>query len=264
MMVKHRCFDLLHICVMRNGVHIGTSGWHYKHWCGPFYEAKLPASKMLAEYYQHFDTVEVNNSFYRLPTAEAFRCWRESTPKNFLFAVKGSRFITHMKKLKDPENALENLIPRAEELKEKLGPILWQLPPHWAINTDRLEEFLSALPRNHRYAIEFREQSWHTPRVYDILRKHNAAFCIFELNGRHSPLEVTADWTYVRLHGPGGPYQGSYSTAKLQRWADWIGRQMQQLKAVYVYFDNDQAAYAVHNALELKQLVEVVQSRKAA
>ena len=240
---------------MRNGVHIGTSGWHYKHWCGPFYESKLPASRMLAEYYQHFDTVEINNSFYRLPTEDAFRCWRESTPKDFLFAVKGSRFITHMKKLKDPENALENLIPRAEELKEKLGPILWQLPPHWTINTERLEEFVSALPRKHRYAIEFREHSWHTPKVYDILRKHNTAFCIFELNGRQSPLEVTADWTYVRLHGPGGPYQGSYSKAKLQQWADWIVEQQQLLKAVYVYFDNDQAAYAVHNALELKQLV---------
>src|SRR5581483_2408797 len=197
------------VCVQHNVsgmVKIGTSGWHYKHWCGPFYDEKLPAAKMLAEYYQHFDTVELNNSFYRLPTEDAFRCWRESTPKNFLFAVKGSRFITHMKKLKDPENALENLIPRAEQLKEKLGPILWQLPPHWTINLERLEEFLSALPKKHRYAIEFREHSWPSQRVYEIMRKHNAAFCIFEVNGRHSPLEVTADWTYVRLHGPGGAY----------------------------------------------------------
>ena len=240
---------------MIGGIHIGTSGWHYKHWCGPFYEAKLPASRMLAEYYKHFDTVEINNSFYRLPTADAFRCWRESTPEGFCFAVKGSRFITHMKKLKDPENALENLIPRAEELKEKLGPILWQLPPHWTINTDRLEEFLTALPRKHRYAIEFREHSWHTDRVYEILQKYNVAFCIFELNGRHSPLEVTADWTYVRLHGPGAAYQGSYSTRKLQEWAEWILDQRRRLKAVFAYFDNDQAAYAVHNALELKSLI---------
>jgi len=241
--------------VNRGEVRIGTSGWHYKHWCGPFYGQKLPASKMLAEYYTHFDTVEINNSFYRLPTEDAFRYWRESTPKDFLFAVKGSRFITHMKKLKDPENALDNLIPRAEQLKHKLGPILWQLPPHWTINTDRLEEFLSALPKKHRYAIEFREYSWHTDRVYEIMRRHNAAFCIFELNGRHSPLEITADWTYIRLHGPGGPYQGSYSPDKLAEWADWIDRRRRRLKAVFVYFDNDQAAYAVHNALELKRLV---------
>jgi uncharacterized protein YecE (DUF72 family) len=247
-------------------VRIGTSGWHYRHWCGPFYEQKLAASKMLAEYYKHFDTVEINNSFYRLPRAEAFQCWRESTPKDFLFAVKGSRFITHMKKLKDPENALENLIPRAEQLKEKLGPILWQLPPKWTMNTDRLEAFLSALPKRHRYAIEFREHSWHTDCVYDIMRRHNAAFCIFELNGRQSPLEVTADWTYVRLHGPGGPYQGSYSTEKLAEWAEWIDAQRRKLKAVFVYFDNDQAAYAVHNALELKILVaqREASSRRAA
>lgn len=238
------------------GVRIGTSGWHYKHWCGPFYDEKLPGSKMLAEYLKSFDTVEINNSFYRLPTAEAFRCWRDSTPKNFCFAVKGSRFITHMKKLKNPENALENLIPRAEELHEKLGPILFQLPPKWMVNEERLEEFLSALPRRHRYAIEFREHSWHTDRVYDILRRYNTAFCIFELNGRHSPLVVTADWSYVRLHGPGGPYQGSYSTEKLNEWANWIDSQGKRLKAIFVYFDNDQAAYAVHNALELKRLVQ--------
>jgi uncharacterized protein YecE (DUF72 family) len=236
-------------------IRIGTSGWHYKHWCGPFYDEKLPASKMLAEYYRHFDTVEINNSFYRLPTEDAFRCWRESTPKNFLFAVKGSRFITHMKKLKDPENALENLIPRAEQLKEKLGPILWQLPPKWGINTDRLEEFLSALPTKHRYAIEFREPSWHTERVYEILHKHNAAFCIFELAGHHSPLQVTANWTYVRLHGPGARYQGSYTDQKLSEWAEWIATQRQAGRDVYVYFDNDQAGYAAHNALQLKRLV---------
>ncbi|HWR16354.1 MAG TPA: DUF72 domain-containing protein [Terriglobales bacterium] len=249
---------------MHGGVRIGTSGWHYKHWCGPFYDPKLPGAKMLEVYYQHFDTVEINNSFYRLPTEAAFRSWREATPTNFCFAVKGSRFITHMKKLKDPENALENLIPRAEELKEKLGPILFQLPPKWGMNPERLEEFLAALPKRHRYAIEFREHSWHTDRVYEILRRHNAAFCIFELNGRHSPLEVTADWTYVRLHGPGGPYQGSYSGERLEEWASWIHEQRGRLKAVFAYFDNDQAAYAVQNALELKALVRRLEERRAA
>jgi uncharacterized protein YecE (DUF72 family) len=214
---------------------------------------------MLAEYFRQFDTVEINNSFYRLPTPEAFRCWRESTPDNFCFAVKGSRFITHMKKLKDPENALENLIPRAEELREKLGPILFQLPPKWTVNTDRLEEFLAAQPRKHRYAIEFREHTWHTHRVYDILRRYNVAFCIFELNGRHSPLEITADWTYVRLHGP-----GSYSTAKLTEWADWITEQRRKLKGVFVYFDNDQAAYAARNALDLQELVKHRERSKRA
>ena len=249
---------------MLGEVRIGTSGWHYKHWCGPFYDAKLPSSKMLAAYYKHFDTVEINNSFYRLPTEEAFTAWREATPRNFLFAVKGSRFITHMKKLKDPENALENLIPRAEKLNEKLGPILFQLPPKWLVNPERLEEFLSALPRKHRYAVEFREHSWHADRIYEICRRHNTAFCIFELNGRHSPLEITADWTYIRLHGPGGPYQGSYSSEKLNEWGDWITEQRKKLKAVYVYFDNDQAAYAVQNALDLKALIHQKELSQAA
>jgi uncharacterized protein YecE (DUF72 family) len=169
--------------------------------------------------------------------------------------VKGSRFITHMKKLKDPENALENLIPRAEELKEKLGPFLFQLPPNWPLNLERLDNFLSALPQHHRYAIEFREHSWHKEAVYEILWRYNTAFCIFELSGRHSPVEITADWTYVRLHGPGGAYQGNYSRKKLQEWAKWVLDQRTRLKGVFVYFDNDQAAYAAHNAMDLKKLV---------
>ncbi|MGI9103803.1 MAG: DUF72 domain-containing protein [Terriglobales bacterium] len=244
-------------------VHIGTSGWHYKHWCGPFYEDKLPASKMLPVYYQRFDTVEINNSFYRLPSAETFRCWRESTPRGFCFAVKASRFITHMKKLKEPRNALENLLPRAEELKEKLGPILFQLPPKWTLNGERLEEFLSALPPHHRYAFEFREPSWHKEEIYGMLRRYNAAFCIYELNQFRSPEPITADFTYVRLHGPGGPYQGSYSARAVRGWAEKIARWGEHLKKIYVYFDNDQAGYAAQNALELKRLVGA-RERKAA
>src|SRR5438270_13006235 len=169
-------------------VHIGTSGWHYKHWCGPFYAEKLPASKMLQCYVQYFDTVEINNSFYRLPEKSTFESWRESTPKNFIFAVKASRFLTHNKKLKDPENALNNFLPRAEALGEKLGPILFQLPPRWRINLERLAEFLDALPKYHRYTFEFREPSWLVPQVYELLRRHNAAFCIYELAGFHSPI----------------------------------------------------------------------------
>jgi uncharacterized protein YecE (DUF72 family) len=168
-----------------------------------------------------------------------------------------------MKKLKDPENALENFIPRAEALKEKLGPILFQLPPHWPVNLERLETFLQALPKKHRYTFEFREHSWHRPDVYDLLRRHNAAFCAFELDRFQSPCIVTADWAYVRLHGPGGKYQGSYSTQQLRPWATRIRRWSDQLRAVYVYFDNDQAAYAVHNALELKRLVARTHSRVA-
>src|SRR3954469_22045348 len=130
---------------------IGTSGWHYKHWLGTFYPAKLPASKMLEFYLQHFDTVEVNNSFYMLPKVPILESWREATPKDFLFSIKASRFLTHNKKLKDPQNALDNFLPRAEALGPKLGPILFQLPPKWRINVERFEQFLEALPKYHRY-----------------------------------------------------------------------------------------------------------------
>ena len=245
-------------------IRIGTSGWHYKHWVGNFYPAKLPASKMLAYYCERFDTVEINNSFYMLPKIETLAAWRDATPKNFEFAIKASRFLTHNKKLKEPENALNNFLPRAEALGEKLGPILFQLPPKWRINIDRLAEFLDALPKYHRYTFEFREPSWLTQQVYDLLRKHNAAFCIYELAGFHSPIEVTADWTYVRLHGPGGKYQGSYSDQVMRAWTDRIADWNTKLKSICVYFDNDQAGFAAFNALTLKKMVEERIGKKSA
>jgi uncharacterized protein YecE (DUF72 family) len=237
-------------------VRIGTSGYHYKHWVGPFYPPKTPAAKMLEYYAQRFDTLELNNSFYRLPSIEAFEAWRDATPDRFVFAVKASRYITHQKKLKDPENALENILPRAEHLGKKLGPFLFQLPPRWQVNTGRLLHLLAILPHRHRYVFELRDPSWLTPEVYGILKKFNAAFCIYELAGYHTPFDITADFTYVRLHGPGvGKYQGSYTDRKLSEWARWIELQAKKLKAVYVYFDNDQAGYAAHNALALRRMV---------
>lgn len=248
-------------------IRIGTSGWHYQHWRGPFYPQRCSSSKMLEIYLEHFDTVEINNSFYKLPSEETFRCWRAGTPCNFCFAVKASRFITHNKKLKDPENALEKFLPRAEQLREKLGPVLFQLPPKWRVNADRLEEFLSVLPKGKRrhYAFEFREPTWFNEEVNIVLRGHNAAFCLYELAGFRTTNEITADWTYVRLHGPGGKYQGKYGTEQLSEWAELIRQWTRELKSIYVYFDNDQAAYAVHNALELKQLLGLrLQTFKAA
>lgn len=236
-------------------IRIGTSGFHYKHWIGTFYPPKTPASKMLEHYLRHFDTVELNNSFYRLPTEEAFESWRDATPAGFVFAVKGSRYITHNKKLKDPENALENLLPRAEKLGKKLGPILFQLPPKLGCNIERLKEFLQALPKNRRYAFEFREPSWHCDGVLRVLRKFNAAYCIYELAGFSTENEITADWTYIRLHGPGGKYEGKYPDEALRRWAERVRGWEESLKTAYVYFDNDQAGYAPENALTLKQML---------
>jgi len=237
-------------------IRIGTSGWHYKHWLGRYYPKDLKPAEMLAYYLRDFDTVELNNTFDQLPKESSFDAWRASTPSRFRFAVKGSRFITHMIKLRDAQRGLDNFLPRAERLGRRLGPILWQLPPRWNVNAQRLEEFLQLLPRRHRYAFELRNMTWMTDEVLEILHRHNAAFCIYELAGYHTPIELTAKWTYIRLHGPtGSKYQGSYTHRQLERWArridDWRGK----LDAVYVYFDNDDSAFAVHNALTLRSLV---------
>jgi uncharacterized protein YecE (DUF72 family) len=241
---------------VETGVHIGTSGWHYNHWRGPFYPEKFPAAKMLDYYAQNFRTVEINNSFYRLPPEKAVENWRESTPRDFCFAMKGSRYLTHMKKLKDPAPGIDKFIERADLLGKKLGPIVFQLPPFWDLNLPRLEEFLEALPKRHRYAFELRNETWRTGDVYRVLRRHNAAFCIYELAGYHTELTVTANFTYVRLHGPGGAYAGSYDRRKLTEWAERIRGWKNELRAVYVYFDNDQAGYAVENARTLREMLE--------
>ena len=244
-------------------IRIGTSGYHYKHWVGRYYPAGIRPAAMLEHYLRDFDTVELNNTFYRLPTEEMFDAWRKAVPHDFLFAVKGSRFITHMIKLKDPGRGIWNFIPRAKRLKHKLGPILWQLPPGWNVNVERLDQFLDELPRGIRYAFELRNRSWLTNAVYDVLRKHNAAYCIYELAGFQSPVEITASWTYVRLHGPThNKYQGSYSDRQLEAWAEQIESWKRKLDAVYIYFDNDDSAFAVNNALTLKQLVPGASRRR--
>jgi uncharacterized protein YecE (DUF72 family) len=181
--------------------------------------------------------------------------WRATTPDHFQFAVKASRFLTHMKKLKEPQEGLEKLFSRMTALKEKLGPILFQLPPNFALNSERLESFLEALPPSHLYVFEFRHQSWSTPEVFRLLRKHNAAYCAFHIDGFQSPLTVTADFAYVRLHGPGGKYQGSYSEEVLQQWAGRINAWQTELSAVYVYFDNDDSGFAAKNAIRLGELI---------
>lgn len=236
-------------------VRIGTSGWHYDHWRGPFYPPDLPPSQMLAFYAQRFDSVELNNSFYHLPSEQAFEGWRDGTPPGFCFAVKANRYLTHMKKLKDPAAGLARFLPRAEVLGEKLGPILFQLPPHWRVNVERLTAFLAALPARHRYSFELRDPSWHVPPVYAALRRHNAAFCIYDLEGFQSPIEVTADFVYVRLHGPVHAYGGCYAPEALRAWGRRVRRWVAAGLRVFVYFDNDDAAYAVRNALALARLV---------
>jgi len=246
-------------------IRIGTAGWHYKHWIGRYYPKEIKPAGMLEFYLRDFDTVELNNTFYQLPDESSFDCWRDTVPEGFVFAVKGSRFLTHMIKLKDPARGLANFLPRVERLGDKLGPILWQLPPRWNANPERLTQFLEQIPKAIRCAFEFRNASWMTPEVLGVLRRHKAAFCIYELAGYRSPLEITADWTYVRLHGPTQvKYQGSYSGAQLREWAARIAKWRRRLEAVYVYFDNDDSAYAVENALTLKRLTAGGRRKAAA
>ena len=206
-------------------------------------------------YARNFDTVELNNTFYRLPSPKGVEQWRESSREDFCFAVKGSRFLTHMKKLKDAGQGIDRFFERIEPLGRKLGPIVFQLPPFWELNTERLDDFLTLLPQGHQYAFEFRNPTWHVEAAYEILRRHNAAFCIFEIAGFQSGLPITADFTYVRLHGPKGAYQGLYPDSTLRLWAERIREWQKTLRGVYFYFDNDQAAYAVENAQALKRMM---------
>jgi uncharacterized protein YecE (DUF72 family) len=231
-------------------IHIGTSGWHYKHWLGTFYPEEVKASGQFDYYKTHFNTVEINNSFYRLPAPETFAGWRENTPEGFVFAVKASRYITHMKKLRDPKQSLAAFLENSAYLEKKLGVILFQLPPFLKNNTAILQEFLQSLPKGERYVFEFRNESWYTPEIYTLLKKYNCAFCIYELDGFQTPLEVTADFVYVRLHGPGRKYQGSYDRAALKLWAARC-REWQKSGDVFLYFDNDEKGYAAFNAESL-------------
>ncbi|MBW1992375.1 MAG: DUF72 domain-containing protein [Deltaproteobacteria bacterium] len=236
-------------------IHIGTSGWHYGHWKGPFYPKNLDSGEFLPFYCRRFHTVEINNSFYQLPQAETLKVWRDTVPPQFIFAVKGSRFITHMKKLKDPEQSLAIFLERIVLLGEKLGPILFQLPPRWAYNPGRLKAFLLALPPRFRYALEFRDPSWINDEACQILADHGAAFCIYQIAGFLSPREVTADFVYIRLHGPGAAYQGCYDARTLAGWAAAISDWAAQGKEVFCYFDNDEAGFAARNAEELQELL---------
>jgi uncharacterized protein YecE (DUF72 family) len=239
----------------RGVIHVGTSGWHYDHWTGPFYPEGTAAGDRLAYYCSRFAAVEVNNSFYQLPSARTLAAWRDAVPPGFVFAAKASRYITHMKKLKDSRAAAATFFDRIATLGPRLGPILFQLPPRWRFNPERLETFLARLPEGPRCAFEFRDPSWFDQRCLNILARHGAAFCIYELAGEAAPREVTADFVYVRLHGPGEAYQGRYRTPELAGWAgafhSWAG----QGREIFCFFDNDQNGYAALNALELRVMV---------
>ena len=231
--------------------YIGTSGWHYEHWRHLFYPAELAKAKWLEFYARHFTTVELNNSFYRLPSEAAFAAWYSSSPANFTFAVKVSRFITHIKRLKGTEEAVEKFISRAKILGEKLGPLLYQLPPNMHRNDEVLDSFLSALPKGMRHVIEFRHESWLEDVVFEILHKYNIGLCVFDMPSFTCPVVATADFAYIRFHGSTGLYFSCYSEEELDSWARRLADLAANLKAIYIYFNNDAEAYAVKNAITI-------------
>jgi len=210
---------------------------------------------MLPFYSERFRTVEVNNTFYRMPKSHVLAAWREATPPGFVFAVKASRFITHMKKLKDADAPVAQFLAAVDSLGAKRGPVLFQLPPRWRCDTGRFERFLDALPEGNRYAFEFRDPTWDRQEVYEALRERGAAHCIYQLAGRVSGREVTADFVYIRLHGPGDAYKGQYGPGELRGWADSISTWTQQGLDVYCYFDNDENGYAAGDALRLREML---------
>jgi uncharacterized protein YecE (DUF72 family) len=236
-------------------VRVGCSGWQYRHWRGDFYPSSLPQARWFEYYAGCFDTVEINNSFYRLPDAETFAAWRRRAPRGFLFAVKASRFLTHMKKLKDPGEPLQRFFSRAVRLDRKLGPILYQLPPRWPVNVERFAHFLRALPRTLRHAVEFREPSWYCDEVFALLERHRVALCLHDMQGSASGRIAVGPFVYVRFHGA-AKYTGRYDDAVLGRWADWLAERAQSGRRVYAYFNNDVGCHAPRDAVRLRRAIE--------
>lgn len=231
--------------------YIGTSGWVYPHWRGVFYPTELPQSKWLQHYTGLFPTVELNNSFYRLPSEQAFSNWRDSSPEGFRYAVKVSRFITHIKRLKDVNKPIETFVERARYLNDKLGPLLYQLPPNMHRNDERLVSFLTLLPKGLRHVIEFRHESWLDEAVFDMLRRYGIGFCIFDMPDLPCPSLATADFVYIRFHGSRGLYSSCYSDVELDEWARTISSLAKDSDTVYIYFNNDAEGYAINNAQTL-------------
>ena len=234
---------------------IGISGWSYDEWAGNFYPAEVPKSRWLEYYCHQFTTVEVNASFYRLPRESTFQKWRETTPDGFVFAVKASRYITHIKKLNEPAKSAELFLSRAKILGDKLGPVLFQLPPGLKVRLDRLEQILQSRPKDLRYCFEFRHTSWFCKEVYDLLRRYNTALCIADSPKFPLVIQRTADFSYFRLHGSPILYRSRYSSGELKAWAERIERYLDEGADVYVYFDNTDEGHATTNALELASLL---------
>ncbi|MEA3401893.1 MAG: DUF72 domain-containing protein [Armatimonadota bacterium] len=230
----------------------GTSGYQYGHWVGPFYPEDLSKDEWFAFYAQHFDVVEINNTYYGLPEVETFENWRQRAPEGFTYVLKYSRYGSHLKKLKDPPDHIDTFLERATHLRDLLGPILVQLPPHWHADRGRLEAFLDYAPREHRWAVEFRDPDWLREEIFDVLRSHNSALVIHDMIQDH-PRVTTADWVYLRYHGgKRGEYTYQKMSAEARRVEEYLDRGLD----VYAFFNNDAHGWAVENVRQLIRYVD--------
>ncbi len=239
-------------------VFIGTSGWTYDGWRGPFYPEDVPKKDWLRWYAGQFPSAEINGSFYRTPSLAAVRAWRQQTPRDFLFAWKASKFITHWKRLSEKsDNSIALIEERLKILGRKAGPVLFQLPARFTADRERLASFLEMLPRRWRCAFEFRHASWYAAPIFDLLREHDIALCISDHHDAPAPWEVTARHVYWRGHGPDGAYRDNYSDAQLRRLADAIKKWRRGRRTVFVYFDNDQKSAAPADARRLTKMLKM-------
>ena len=239
---------------MASIIRVGTSGYQYKHWKGDFYPKKMAVKDWFEYYTRFFDTVEINNTFYKMAQAETFSEWNEAAPSNFCYAIKYSRFGTHLKKLKDPQGHVDYFLERVINLGDTLGPVLVQLPPKWKKNVERLRNFLKVTPQDLRWAVEVRDPDWLSDDFYQVLRDHNTALVIHDMIPYH-PRVVTTDWVYIRYHGKN--YTGSYSDEQLNAIADDIRDHAENGRDVFVYFNNDLGGHAIRNAITLKEKLNV-------
>jgi uncharacterized protein YecE (DUF72 family) len=240
------------------GIRIGCSGWVYKHWRGIFYPDGLPQTRWFARYAEEFDTVEINNSFYRLPSGNTFDKWRKQAPRGFCYAVKANRFLTQAKKLKNCEEPLERMMSAVRCLGGRLGPMLYQLPPKMNINLERLESFLKILPLDVNSVFEFRNASWYVPETCALLERYGAGFVTHDMPGSKSERIAVGPIAYVRFHGGEGKYWGRYSDEGLLGWTDWLIGQERQGRTCWCYFNNDIHGHAIEDARTLKSMVRQV------
>jgi uncharacterized protein YecE (DUF72 family) len=239
---------------------VGTAGWSYRHWRGLFYPEGLPQRRWLEHYAEHFDTVEVNSTFYHLPRETTLESWRRRAPEGFVYALKASRFITHEKLLVGAEGPTEEFLSRARLLEDKLGPVLFQLPPRFGLDLGALGSFLELLPADGSCLFEFRNESWYVPDTFELLQEGGACFCTHDMPRLHTPRRAVGPAAYVRFHGPERRYAGAYPERTLAEWADWLAGQWEAGRSIYAYFNNDIGGHAVHDARALREMLRPLAS----